>query len=50
MVAMEIGAITRIAVTSNFGSWKCGSPIHAALLTSVKFRIAEPSGFVTPQA
>ena len=50
MVAIAIGAITRIAVTSNLQIWNGGSPTQLAVETEAKFRIAEPSGFVTPQA
>ena len=50
MVAMAIGAITRIAVTSNLQIWNGGSPTHFAEDTEAKFKMAEPSGFVTPQA
>ena len=49
MVAMAIGAITRIAVMSNLQIWKGGSPIHFALATEAKSKMAEPSGFVIPQ-
>ena len=50
MVAMEIGAMTRIAVMSNFASWKCGIPMKLAFDTASNTRIAEPSGFVMPIA
>ena len=51
MVAMAIGAITRMAVTSNLQNCNRRKTYqHAAAATDVKFKIAEPSGFVIPNA
>ena len=50
MVAIAIGAITRIAVTSNLQIWIGGIPTSPADATDVKSRIADPSGLVRPTA
>ena len=50
MVARAIGAMTKIAVISNLHHIKGGSPTQEAAATLVKFKIADPSGFVIPQA
>ena len=50
IVAIAIGAITRMAVTSNFANCIGGRPIQFAVLTEEKFRMAEPSGLVIPIA
>ena len=50
ILAIAIGAITRIAVTSNFTSWNGGKPTQLAAATLVKSKMAVPSGLVTPNA
>ena len=50
IVAIAIGAITRMDVISNLHIWNGGSPIHLAPEIEVKSRIALPFGFVIPQA
>ena len=48
IVAIAIGAITKMAVMSNLQSSNGGKPTHPADATFAKFKIAVPSGFVTP--
>ena len=50
IVAIAIGAITRIAVTSNLQIWNGGSPTKPEEATDEKFKMAEPSGLVKPAA
>ena len=50
IVAIAIGAITRIAVTSNLHIWNLGRPTQPDDVTEAKLMIAEPSGLVTPNA